>query len=65
MAVEPPVHDQTSFQVDGVAGPEIPQVGLFQGFFDGGDPVQAVFDLFHGQTGPVMGNALIGPEFAR
>ena len=40
MAVEAAVHDQASFQVDEVAGLPGAEVGLFEGFFDGGHAVE-------------------------
>ena len=59
VAVKPAVHDQASFEVDEIAGLPGVQVGLFEGFFDGCDAMEVVFDLFHGQADAIMGNALI------
>jgi hypothetical protein len=59
MAVEPAVHDHTSFEVDEVAGLPLAKVALFEGFFDGGHAVEIVFLFFHGEADAVMGDALI------
>jgi hypothetical protein len=59
MAVEPAVHDHTSFEVDEVAGLPGAQIGLYEGFFDGCDAVEVVFYFFHGKAYAAMGEALI------
>jgi hypothetical protein len=59
MAVEPAVHDHTSFEVDEVAGLPIAEAAFFEGFFDGRHAVEIVFLFFHGEADAVMGDALI------
>ena len=65
MAVESAVHEEASFQVDEVAGFPVAQIGLFQGFPDGGHAVEIVFELFDGEADAVVGDALVYFEFAR
>ena len=59
VTVEAAVHDQASFQIDQVVPLPAFQVGLLEGFLDGRDPVGAVLYLFHGETDPVVRDALI------
>ncbi len=63
MPVETPVHDQASFEIDEVAGLPVAEIGLVQGFFDGGDLVDVVVYGFDGETDAVVRKALVGPQF--
>jgi hypothetical protein len=59
MAVEAAVHDEASFEVDGIAGLPMAEVAFFEGFFDGGDAVEIVLLFFDREANAVMGDALI------
>lgn len=55
VAVEAAVHDETSFEVDEVAGAPVAEAGFFKGFFDGGDAVEVVFYSFDSEANAVVG----------
>jgi len=63
MAVEPAVHEQGSFEVDEDAGLPGSEVGLLEGLFDGGYAVGVTFHFLDGETGAVMGDALVDLQF--
>jgi len=59
MAVEATVHDQASFQVDEVAGLPVAEIGLFEGFVNGGDLVKTILHGLDGQADAIMRDALV------
>jgi len=59
VAVEAAVHDHASFEVNEVAGLPGAEVGLFEGFFDGGDAVEVAVDFFDGEADAVVGKGLV------
>ncbi len=63
VSIEAAVHDQASFEVDEIAWLPLAEVGLFEGFFDGGDAVEVVLLFFYREADAVMGNALVDFEF--
>jgi len=63
MAVEPTLQGKASFQVYEGSLLPVSEIGFFQGFFNGGDPVKAPRDFFHRQAYAIVGKALFHFQF--
>ena len=63
VSIEPAMRGHASFNVDGIVGFELPQIGALKGFVDGCYPVSIFLDFGHGKANTIVRHTLVYFEF--